>query len=70
LKAGAFWLARPYTVLVNFGKHWRNVLSYLEKNRLEAAGFVEYTARNHPIQKVLKKIFDRLKKQGAGYSSA
>jgi len=70
LKAGAFWSARPYTTLVNFGKHWRNVLNYLEKNRLEAAGFIAYTPRNHPIQKVLKKIYNRLKKQSAGYSSA
>jgi REP element-mobilizing transposase RayT len=70
LKAGAFWSARPYTTLVNFGKHWRNVLGYLEKNRLEAAGFIVYTPRNHPIQKVLKKIIDRLRKQTSLYSSA
>jgi len=70
LKAGAFWTARPYTALVNFGKHWRAVLSYLEKNRLEAAGFVTYTPRKHPIQKVLTKIVDRLKRQASRLSSA
>jgi REP element-mobilizing transposase RayT len=66
----SFWSARPYSTLVRFGKHLRNVLKYLEKNRQEALGFIEYTERNHPIQKVLEKIFERLNKHHSRYSSA
>jgi REP element-mobilizing transposase RayT len=66
----SFWSARPYSTLVRFGKHWRNVLKYLEQNRQEALGFIEYSKRNHPIQKVLEKILDRLNQQKLKFSSA
>jgi REP element-mobilizing transposase RayT len=60
LKNNSFWSARPFTTLVGFGKHWKAVLQYIEKNRLEANGFAAYTERNHPIQKILQKIEERL----------
>ena len=68
-KKVSFWSARPFTRLVKFGRQWRNVLKYLEKNHQEAMGFVAYTQRNHPIQKVLQKITKRLA-QNPSVSSA
>lgn len=65
LKMDQFWSARPYTTLVSFGRQWRTVLNYLEKNRLEASGFVAYTERRHPNQKVLQKIQRKLSIRGA-----
>ncbi len=62
-----FWSARPYTRLVKFGRQWRNVLKYLEKNRQEAIGFVAYSERNHALPKLIQKIRRRLKALGDSF---
>jgi REP element-mobilizing transposase RayT len=31
-----FWLARPYTRIVAWGKDWENILKYMRKNRQDA----------------------------------
>ena len=31
-----FWLARPYTRIIAWGKDWENILKYMRKNRLDA----------------------------------
>lgn len=40
-----FWLARPFTRIVNWGRDYRGVLKYLVQNTLEALGFIPYTHR-------------------------
>jgi REP element-mobilizing transposase RayT len=31
-----FWLARPYTRIVAWGRDWKNILKYMQKNRSDA----------------------------------
>lgn len=40
-----FWLARPFTRIINWGRDYRGVLKYLTQNTLEALGFIPYTPR-------------------------
>lgn len=56
IKYNKFWENRPYSRIVHFGKHFQQCLGYLEKNTLEALGFVAYAPRNHSVYKTLQKI--------------
>lgn len=42
-----FWDAKPFTSLVAYGKHFKNILFYLSLNSLEAIGFTKTSARNY-----------------------
>lgn len=35
----AFWVARPFTRLVAWGRDYRNISSYMQKNRVQASRF-------------------------------
>jgi len=51
---GSMWVHRPFTRLVAWGKRsLQNVTRYLEKNRNEACGFVEYEPRKHRLTEFL-----------------
>jgi len=53
----SIWAYRPFTRLVSWGKKSLNaVLKYIEKNTLEALGFVQYSTRNHRLDLFLKKL--------------
>lgn len=41
-----FWDRRPFTQIVEWGRQYNNVCSYLLQNTLEAWGFVPYTPRS------------------------
>lgn len=50
------WMQRPFTRLLSWGKKSRLVVrNYFNKNRLEAFGFIEYTARKSALNDFLKK---------------
>ena len=40
-----FWDQRPFSDIVNWGKHFNRVTSYLNQNVLEAYGFIAYSPR-------------------------
>ena len=49
-----FWLHRPFSRLVNWGKKSLQAIhQYIKKNRDEVLGFVEYTPRKHQLNKFL-----------------
>ncbi len=53
----SIWTYRPFTRLVSWGKKSLNsILKYIEKNTLEALGFVQYLNRNHRLDLFLKKF--------------
>ncbi len=53
----SIWTYRPFTRLVSWGKKSLNsILKYIEKNTLEALGFVQYSNRNHRLDLFLKKL--------------
>lgn len=45
----SFWTSRPFTRIVFWGRDYTAVTAYLEKNALEAVGFLAYTPRSYPI---------------------
>ena len=52
----SLWVKRPFTRLVSWGKKsFLKVIEYIEKNTQEALGLVEYTPRDHALNKFLKK---------------
>lgn len=54
-KTKNLWAHRPFTRLVAWGKKSLNkVFEYIEKNEKEVLGLVEYTPRNHRLDKFLK----------------
>ena len=42
-----FWLSRPFTRIVSWGRDFQGVLNYLTQNTLEALGLVEYKPRKN-----------------------
>lgn len=44
----SFWTSRPFTRIVFWGRDLRAVMAYLERNALEAVGFIDYTPRYYP----------------------
>jgi hypothetical protein len=44
-----FWTHRPFTRVVFWGSDQRGVLAYIEKNQLEAVGFIKYIPRGYKI---------------------
>jgi hypothetical protein len=45
-KGKKFWDKRPFTQIIEWGRQFRQVSSYVLQNTLEAIGFVEYKPRN------------------------
>ncbi len=43
----SFWTYRPFTRVVFWGKDYRGVFNYVQKNILEAIGFIEYIPRGY-----------------------
>ena len=51
----SLWAHRPFTRIVSWGKRSLNkVIDYIKKNTLEARGAIEYTPRNHKLNRFLK----------------
>jgi REP element-mobilizing transposase RayT len=44
-RVASFWDARPYTRIVEWGRDFRSVCSYVVQNTLEAIGFIPYQPR-------------------------
>jgi REP element-mobilizing transposase RayT len=44
-----FWDAKPYTKIIEWGREYKTVCSYLLQNTLEALGFIPYTPRKRKI---------------------
>jgi len=42
-----FWLARPFTRILNWGGDFNGTLKYLTQNSLEALGFIPYNPRKN-----------------------
>ncbi len=42
-----FWSQRPFTRIVLWGRDFKNVYNYVEKNLLEAVGFISYIPRGY-----------------------
>ncbi|PIT98973.1 MAG: hypothetical protein COT74_12065 [Bdellovibrionales bacterium CG10_big_fil_rev_8_21_14_0_10_45_34] len=64
-KSQDFWIARPFTRLVGWGrKTLTNIRNYFEKNRNEAAGFVTFTPRKHRLNAFLAKWQTQAQKLG------
>lgn len=43
----SFWTYRPFTRVVFWGRDYRGVYNYVQKNILEAIGFIEYIPRGY-----------------------
>ncbi len=43
----SFWTYRPFTRVVFWGKDYRGVYNYVQRNILEAIGFIEYIPRGY-----------------------
>lgn len=67
-----FWGARPYSRVLTWGREFRNVLSYIERNGLEALGKISYVKRTaklvaplraHIQESLILSRFDSLSRQ-------
>ena len=55
-KVKSLWEHRPFTRLVSWGKKsLEKVMSYIEKNTLEASGVIKYEERDHALNQFLRK---------------
>lgn len=62
---GSLWVARPFTRLVSWGrKSLERIKNYIQRNRDEAMGFVEYQPRKHRLADFLAQW------ERQGFSSA
>ena len=43
------WEKRPYSRVLSWGREFKNVMNYIERNVLEAMGRIPYIARNQPL---------------------
>jgi REP element-mobilizing transposase RayT len=48
-----FWDARPFTRIVDWGRGYEILKSYLTLNKLEALGFVKWEKRDHHQRKII-----------------
>ncbi|MBN1114272.1 MAG: transposase [Oligoflexia bacterium] len=46
-----FWDTRPFSKIVNWGRHYVNTYFYVFENELEAAGFIKYRERKQKPNK-------------------
>lgn len=46
-----FWDARPFTRIIEWGKEFKTVVSYVAQNKLEAMGFIPYQKRSGRFSK-------------------
>lgn len=46
----SFWTYRPFTRVVFWGRDYRGVYGYVQRNILEAIGFIEYIPRGYPFR--------------------
>lgn len=51
----SFWLGRPFTRLVSWGREFKNVCTYIAKNFKEVVGFVPYSPRKHSGYKFIEQ---------------
>ena len=49
------WESRPYSRVLLWGREYRNVLHYIERNVLEALGAIRYVARDQKLDVEMKK---------------
>ncbi|MBN1115544.1 MAG: transposase, partial [Oligoflexia bacterium] len=49
-----FWDTRPYSKIVQWGRHYFNTFYYVFENSLEAGGFIKYRERNQKPGKLQK----------------
>jgi len=49
----SFWQARPFTRILNWGRDYKQTLSYLTRNTLEALGFIPYKPRKNAYVRYL-----------------
>lgn len=50
------WVARPFTRLVSWGRRSLKIVrKYIERNRLEALGFIKYKPRRHRLNAFLEQ---------------
>ncbi len=56
IKFKIFWILRPFTRILTWGRDFMNVCRYVLKNELEAKGLILYTPRRR--RKVKKLILD------------
>lgn len=55
-KGGHFWEGRPYSRVITWGREFRNVLAYVERNALEGAKKISYVARDRALTLGLKRV--------------
>ena len=46
-KGQAFWQFRPFTKILHWGRNFKNCCQYLQRNNLEAMGFIQYKKGIH-----------------------
>ncbi len=72
-KGTKLWESRPYSRVLTWGREFKNVLAYIERNALEGAQQITYVARELQLLAPLKRRiaenlvlsdFERLSRQG------
>jgi REP element-mobilizing transposase RayT len=59
-KEQKFWIYRPFTRILCWGRDYRNCLKYLLRNKLEALGFIKYQLRTDYYAKWRIKVVPML----------
>ncbi len=54
-----FWTSRPYSRIISWGREFRNVVRYVERNVLEADGRILYTTRSEKPSQTVRSEIDR-----------
>ena len=49
------WERRPYSRVLSWGREFKNVLTYIERNVLEAMGRISYVARDRKVDYETKR---------------
>lgn len=54
-----FWTARPYSRILGWGREFRNVLLYVQRNVLESSGMLRYQPRDLNLQQRERIFIER-----------
>ncbi len=63
-KQTPFWEKRPYSRLISWGREFRNVIHYVERNVLESEGTLSYICRSQALSPRAREFIEQSYRMG------